>query len=138
MRVKSLLLAAAGAIVASLVPQQAEAYLMFCNGTARTQNVSVAYQDGDHWTSEGWWVITSGDCKQPIGGDLRYRTYYYRIKSEGVSRKQGANYYFCTKTQPYTITGSHSKAHCANRNYFRRGFKKLDVGEAVDFTVNIE
>ncbi|MGB0697089.1 MAG: DUF1036 domain-containing protein [Rhodospirillaceae bacterium] len=115
----------------------AHAWLRFCNDTGRTQNVAVGYQEGDDWVSEGWWVLSSGECKKVLSGDLRYRNYYYRIKSGGVSRKQDASYYFCTETQPFTIVGSHSKGHCSSRGHYRRAFKKMYVGEARDFTIDI-
>jgi uncharacterized membrane protein len=127
----------AGVLAVGAGTPDAKAGLRFCNESGRTQNVAVGYQHGDDWASEGWWVLRPGECKVAIGGDLKWRTYYYRIKSGGVSRKEGANYYFCTKTQPFTIIGTHNRHHCSSRGYYRRGFKKVNVADALDFTINI-
>lgn len=124
-------------VLAAVWAMPAHAWLRFCNDTGRTQNVAVGYQHGDQWASEGWWVLSPGECKTTIAGDLEWRTYYYRIKSDGVSRKDAADYYFCTKTQPFTIIGAHNEGHCARYGYYHRAFKKVNVGEAFDFTVNI-
>lgn len=120
----------------TMISSPAHAWLRFCNNTRAVQNVSVGFENrNSDWQSEGWWVLDPGECKNALGGDLERRYYYYRIKSGGTARSNDADYKFCTKTEAYTIIGD---KNCEGRGYHSQFFKRVDTGNAKNFTINIE
>jgi len=114
----------AGLLVAATTAAQAE--LIICNNTAYTQGVSIGYNSGDQWVSEGWWNVSPGACSTVVGGDLRQRYYYYRAEIDGGPFR-GEDYYFCTTPSEYTIYGD---GNCAARGYDREAFSQIDTGQS--------
>jgi len=104
----------------------ASAGLEFCNETSATRSVAIAYSENKRWTSEGWWIVKSGECKTVVKGDLKQRYYYYRATARGVTFK-GAGYFFCTDPKPFTIVGDED---CKGRGYDRLNFRKIDTGKS--------
>ncbi|ANP35680.1 hypothetical protein JL2886_00754 [Phaeobacter gallaeciensis] len=108
--------------------------LEICNDAGRSLSVAIGYADGDTWVSKGWWNIDAGDCKTPLGGDLKNRYYYYRANSSGSAFASG-DFTFCTTSQAFTISGD---SECAARGYESTGFRKLDTGKtAKQFTLTL-
>ncbi|MDJ0824786.1 MAG: DUF1036 domain-containing protein [Rhodobacter sp.] len=103
--------------------------LEFCNETAETQSVSVAYEGDDGFVSEGWWNVEPGDCATPLGGALKKRYYYYRTEVQGAPSITGS-YNFCTTPEAYTITGD---SDCEARGYDTEGFAEIDTGPTSKF-----
>lgn len=104
----------------------ASAGLDFCNETSATRSVAIAYSENKRWTSEGWWIVKSGECKTLVKGDLKQRYYYYRATARGATFK-GAGFFFCTDPKPFTIVGDKD---CGGRGYGRANFRKIDTGKS--------
>ena len=64
------------ALLAGLMAQPAMADLKLCNSSASRIGVAIGYQDGDGWTTEGWWNIASQTCETLLKGTLSSRFYY--------------------------------------------------------------
>jgi len=113
----------------------AKAALTFCNKADVMHTFAVAFKVEAGWQVEGWWNIEPGDCKVVVGGDLKNRYYYWRAKAKGRDFT-GEDFYFCTKTEAFTIVGE--QGNCALRNLDSHEFSKLDTGKsAKDFTLNL-
>ncbi len=104
-------------------PASAEG-LRICNETAQVQAISVGYQDGEDWTSEGWWNLEQNQCATVLTGELQKRYYYYRAEVDG-GPFEGGGYGFCTSPQEYTIVGD---TDCEDRGYDREDFAEIDTG----------
>lgn len=104
----------------------ASAGLDFCNETSATRSVAIAYSENKRWTSEGWWIVKSGECKTVVKGELKQRYYYYRATARGVSF-EGAGFFFCTDPKPFTIIGDED---CKGRGHDRLNFRKIDTGKS--------
>ena len=106
------------------MPEPANAALTFCNDTADTRNVAVAYNDQQQLISRGWWVVKPGQCKVLIGGELTQRYYYYHASAPGV-RPPGGDAIFCASLKAFKIVGGEK---CRELGYRRLAFRKLDTG----------
>lgn len=58
------------------MPHRAAADLKLCNSSTSRIGVAIGYQDGDGWTTEGWWTIASQTCETLLKGTLSSRYYY--------------------------------------------------------------
>ena len=125
-----LALAALAAGLALAGPARAE--LTICNNTAKPLSIAIGYKGDTNWVSEGWWNIAVDACQDVVDGDLTNRHYYYRDFNDRIA---GEGYYFCTKTDAFTIKGD---AECAARGYERAEFAHLDTGDSPKtFTLTI-
>lgn len=121
-------------LVVSLLAGAAHAELTICNNASVQHSLSIAYKDGDNWTSHGWWNIDSGECKVVLGGDLKNRYYYYRATASGRTFS-GENYFFCAASSAFDIVGD---SDCAGRGYDEVEYRKLDTGKtAKSFTLTL-
>ncbi|WP_372884645.1 DUF1036 domain-containing protein [Shimia sp.] len=116
-----------------LLALPAEADLKVCNETDAKASVAIGYKADGAWTSEGWWNIPPYDCSVVEGGDLKNRYYYYRVTSKSYNWP-GESYFFCTRSQAFTIVGD---SDCKARGYERSEFRQIDTGEAKSFTLNL-
>lgn len=118
----------------TLVASPVLAGLEICNDSTQSLSVAVGYAEGKAWVSEGWWNIGAGDCKTPLGGDLKNRYYYYRATAQGDPFISG-DYMFCTTSDAFTIKGDEN---CRKRGYDEVGFSKVDTGKtAKNYTLTL-
>lgn len=122
------------ATCAAFTPGIALAGLEICNQTSDQQSVAIGYQQDDQWTSEGWWNIPAGECREPVTGDLKTRYYYLHASAPGRTYN-GEGYTFCTQTGVFTIVGDEN---CGGRGYDTSNFTQIDTGAtATHFTHSI-
>lgn len=125
-----LLAAVAGLLGAS----EAAAEFILCNRTAEPVTAAFAYPEDRQWMSQGWWNLQPGECRSLYPGKLVFKTYYlYAETFDGTSRWDG-DYAFCTVTNPFRIRGDRD---CEARGYETTGFFAAEVGEALDFTLDL-
>ena len=105
----------------------AQAELTICNDSDKTQAISIGYEGGEGWTSEGWWNIDPKDCAVVIGGDLDKQYYYFRAE-QNAGPFVGGGYNFCTTPEVYEIVGD---TDCESRGYDSEDFAEIDVGVGV-------
>lgn len=117
----------------ALAATPAQAELRFCNGMDREALVAIGYNDAGDWTSEGWWRIDPGECKNAVGGDLTKSYYYYRVEAKGITF-QDENYLFCTSIEAFTIVGDED---CEARGYVQDQFNEIELAGRTSFTVDI-
>jgi uncharacterized membrane protein len=126
-----LLFFAAGAL---LCGPQAKASLTVCNKGSQTASVALGRFNGTDWMSEGWWQVAARKCSEVVAGPLDAR-YYYLYASDGVSGTWGGGTLFCTAPSlKFSIAG---RGQCAQRGFDRRGFFRIDTGQAPNWTQSL-
>lgn len=114
-------------------PAQAE--FRFCNNTSFYLFAALGYQKGDSWRSEGWWRLRPGQCRVVLGTPLDQTTYYTYAEAhfahQGDIRTWAGNTPFCTQEGFFAIVG---RENCSRRDYGRRDFDAVEVGNAKSWT----
>ncbi|HET6895088.1 MAG TPA: DUF1036 domain-containing protein [Candidatus Baltobacteraceae bacterium] len=120
-----------------LRPVPASAGLHVCNKVSKTVYVAVGTSDLDGDESRGWWRISPGTCKTPIGDDLDTdgMVFYYlyahasddSLVWSGADRDQAEA--FCTISDAFTIDD------CAQGT--RRSFRRIFTQDYADYTYDL-
>lgn len=115
-------------------PAPAHADFRMCNNTSNRVSVSLAYTDGQNWTTEGWWNLKPSDCDVLLRGTLAAQFYYvYAMDERGGEWKGKA--FMCTSDREFKIDG---RQDCYVRGFDRTGFFEVDTGkDARDWTVQL-
>jgi uncharacterized membrane protein len=128
------MLAATLAAVVTAGAAPALADLRLCNATPSRIGVSIGYQDGDGWSTEGWWNISSQSCETLLRGGWPSRyIYVHAIDYDRGGEWSGTNY-MCTQDRAFWIKDTKD---CQRRGYKRTGFFEVDTGEAKDWTIRL-
>lgn len=98
--------------------------LRICNQSSVSRFLAIGYLRDDQWMSEGWWHLETGQCADPIEGDLTQRFYYYRAEDPN-EQFEGEGYMFCTIDDAFTIVGDEN---CEARGYEEHDFSEIDTG----------
>lgn len=121
------------AFVLAVMPMAAQAGLDVCNDTDLRQSVAIGYEaPGGIWTSEGWWQLAPGECKTVMARAFDRQYFYYRATVQGGGFD--GPFSFCSTSGAFTIEGD---TDCAARGYDSTRFRKVDTGEAADFTLTL-
>jgi len=122
----------AAALIAPL-PALADG-LTVCNDTIARATVALGYLDDGTWTSEGWWGIAPGACREIVAGPLSLSHYYLRPTSAEMSWDLPA-FMFCTDDAAFTIVGDED---CAARGFRRERFDEIEIADGVtEFTYTL-
>ena len=108
--------------------------LEFCNYSSSSYiNVAYGYYKtrGTGWVSDGWYRINKGACSYVISVPLRSRTYYYRATGSNGSVWEG-DAKFCAPSSAFT---DWSMSDCSDSS--KKGFRKINVGSAYDYTLTL-
>jgi uncharacterized membrane protein len=105
--------------------------LTICNESDIRATVAIGYKGDKGWTSEGWWGVEPGDCREVVKGDLPKRYYYWRATTKKGPFPEG-KYRFCTQSDAFTIVGDEN---CGDRGYASELFNEEDIGDALSHTV---
>jgi len=117
-------------VLAAAHPAPAFASFKICNESGEQIAVAIAYKDTDaqNWVSRGWWNLDDGECKTPLGGDLKNK--YYYLRGDGDSHYWGGDYKFCVDNDnKFTLNEADSTC-----DYDYEGFLEIDTGDASSFT----
>src|SRR5947209_15799010 len=122
------------AVAAVALPTSAHADFRLCNNTNARVSVSLAYTDGQHWVSEGWWNLKPSACEILMRGPLAAQYYYiYAMDERGGEWKGKA--FMCTRDREFRIDG---REDCFVRGFDRTGFFEVDTGkDAKNWTVQL-
>jgi len=122
--------AAALFVLAAARPTPALASFKICNSSGEHIAVAIAYHDADagNWVSRGWWNLDDGECKTPIGGDLKDK--YYYVYGDGDSHVWKGEHQFCVDNNN-KFTLNESDTTC---DYDYEGFFEIDTGDAATYT----
>jgi uncharacterized membrane protein len=129
---RSLALLVLGMGMAAAAPAFADFRL--CNMSENRVSVAIAYTDGSHWVSEGWWNLKAGACDNLVRGSLASEYYYvYAMDERGAEWKGKA--FMCTADHEFRIAG---RQDCFVRGFDRTGFFEVDTGrDARNWTVQL-
>ncbi len=133
-------------IVVFALAGPAEAGLRVCNHSGQRVDVAFGYPHGQFgWTSEGWWVIQPGHCKQIMNGDLTNRYYYlYATGSRGgvwQAKPGQSGGFFCVQHDRFVLQNRNFKRgsvlDCAARNLQGKQFFVVDTQGAPNHVHNL-
>lgn len=119
---------------AMLAASGAKAEFEICNASGDDVTVAFGYRDDGVWTSTGWWNIAKGECSIVYSYSLRDRYYYYYAEEVENGGTWGGDYVFCATDEAFTIAGD---ADCKSRGYDAYGFREVDVGESVRYSIDL-
>jgi uncharacterized membrane protein len=130
--------AGAAAMTAGLsIASAAEAGFDICNQTKDEITVAFGYRENGDWTSAGWYNIAPGECATVYDKSLQERYYYYyaeQVNGNIVWEGETANDVFCATDEAFTIVGD---SNCKGRGYQPYKFRIVDVGEEVDYGIDL-
>jgi uncharacterized membrane protein len=112
----------------------ARADFRLCNNTGSRVGISIGYKDGDGWTTEGWWNLSSRSCDTILRGSLVARFYYVYAVDYDRGGEWSGKAYMCTRDKEFSIRGLDD---CLARGYERTGFFEVDTGEQNSWTVQL-
>ncbi len=117
----------------ALTSSPARAEFQVCNQSGEHISVAIAYYDADNdsMVSEGWWNMDSGDCRTPIGGDLKDKLYY--LYAESDEHTWTGSHSFCLNPEHrFTLFDVDNSCDYAWKNFFQ-----VDTGDAESYTHTI-
>lgn len=128
-----------------VLPANAWADLRFCNHTGANTTVAIAYvqKDAPGTTtnghagvkSEGWWILSPGECARVSGIHVGNHWVYYHAHSSQGSWDGTAK--LCVPSRAFTVGAHFRRADeaCGAGNQLT-GFRRIDTG-AQNYTMNL-
>jgi uncharacterized membrane protein len=130
----------------------AQAWFQICNHSTQKVSTAFAYWDMDArrpdifglveptldrgWTSEGWWILNSGECAQVYPHDLSERnsTYYvYAQAFDGGEWGKGTD--FCVVPRSaFTVGNANGK--CGGEGVWK-DFNEVNTGNSRNYTYTL-
>jgi uncharacterized membrane protein len=117
-----------------------------CNHSGQRVDVAFGYLHAQFgWTSEGWWTIQPGRCRQVMNGNLTNRFYYlYATGSEGAiwqARPGQKGGFFCVQQDRFVLQNRNFEKggvlDCASRNLSNKQFFIVNTKGAVNHVHNL-
>ncbi len=129
-------LAAATFLIAAclMTTAPARAGIFVCNDTGAKIDVAVGWQEGDNWSSKGWFTISPRECAYPVAGAMSNRVFYYyaRNADDTLQWKDGAgSAHFCTSTARFYYSYAVDPP-CDGFN-----FRKVDMDQPDQYTLRL-
>lgn len=112
----------------------AAADFRLCNNTGSRVGVAIGFKDGEGWSTEGWWNLSSRTCETLLKGALVSRYYYVYAVDYDRGGEWSGKAYMCTRDREFTIRGIED---CLARGFDRTGFFEVDTGEQLSWTVQL-
>jgi uncharacterized membrane protein len=121
---------AAVVAIAAMRPAPAQAAFTVCNQSGERVSVAIAYHDADAdtWVSRGWWNLDNGECKTPVGGDLKDE-YYYLFGNGDVHTWTGSHDFCVDDDNAFTLNDADTECSYTNHEFF-----EVDTGDDTSFT----
>lgn len=116
------------------VSAPAAADLKLCNASGSRVGVSLGYQDGKGWTTEGWWNIGPQSCETLLKGALPSRFIYVHAVDYDRGGEWAGTNFMCTHERSFAIR---DVKDCQRRGFRRTGFFEVDTGEAKEWTIRL-
>jgi uncharacterized membrane protein len=131
---RAYLYGAFAALTLWLLATPAMADFRLCNNTGSRVGIALGYKDGDGWTTEGWWNLSSRTCETLLKGTLVARFYYLFAIDYDRGGEWSGQAFMCTRDKEFTIRGTED---CLARGFDRTGFFEVDTGEQRSWTVQL-
>lgn len=107
-----------------LASNEARADLTICNQTQQPAGLALAMQNGETWTSTGWWTVEASRCKTLLNGPLSAQSYFLHGVHYNVGGRWEGAEEFCIGRGSFTIEG---RQECEARGYDTAEFFKIDT-----------
>ena len=114
--------------------EPAAADFRLCNNTGSRVGIAIGYKEGETWTTEGWWNLSSRSCETILRGRLSSRFYYIYAVDYDRGGEWSGKAYMCTREKEFTIRGIED---CLARGFDRTGFFEVDTVEQQAWTVQL-
>jgi uncharacterized membrane protein len=121
-------------LVVLAAPGPAAADFRLCNNTGSRVGIAIGYKDGEGWTTEGWWNLSSHKCETLLKGPLVARFYYVYAIDYDRGGEWSGRAFMCTRDKEFTIRGIED---CLARGFERAGFFEVDTQEQRSWTVQL-
>lgn len=112
----------------------ASADFRLCNNTGSRVGIAIGYKDGETWSTEGWWNLSSRSCETILRGPLAARFYYIYAVDYDRGGEWSGKAFMCTRDKEFTIRGTED---CLARGYDRTGFFEVDTVDQRAWTVQL-
>jgi uncharacterized membrane protein len=126
--------AALGCAIVLACATPAAADFRLCNNTGSRVGIAVGYKEGEGWTTEGWWNLSSRSCETLLKGQLVARYYYIYAVDYDHGGEWSGQAFMCTRDKEFTIKGT---GDCLARGFDRTGFFEVDTAEQQSWTVQL-
>ncbi len=106
-----------------------------CNQTLDVVNVAIGSQEGNTFTTRGWWTVGTNQCAHVIKGDLATRFVY--VYAEDVFGRQllsGGNS-MCIGTALFSIDATDQ---CWQRGFKAANFLEVDTRMELNWTLFLD
>lgn len=117
-----------------VVTTEAGADFRLCNNTGSRVGIAIGYKDGETWSTEGWWNLSSRSCETILRGPLAARFYYIYAVDYDRGGEWSGKAFMCTRDKEFTIRGTED---CLARGYDRTGFFEVDTADQRAWTVQL-
>ncbi len=121
-------------LVAALSSSPAKADFRVCNNTASRVGLTLGYNDGQGWVTEGWFNLRPNRCDVILKGELNASFYYVYAVDYDRGGEWGGPSFMCTREREFTIRGSED---CLARGYDRTGFFEINTGQQRSWTIEL-
>jgi uncharacterized membrane protein len=111
-----------------------KAGVFVCNQTGLDLYLAIGWQEGDKWSSRGWWQIKPRECAHPLHGAIENRVFYYYAENAGRSLKWRGGLesaHFCTTNEKFYYSFV-ADPPCKGEN-----FRKVDAGVDEQYTLHL-
>ena len=131
LRIKGLLMLAAGVLAAVLTTGSARAEFTVCNQTLDVVNLAVGQDVDSTFQTDGWWTIGANQCVDVIREELSNRyVYVYATDVFGHAILEGSTG-MCVEKRRFTIRGIDG---CWQRGHILARFLEVDTLEQIRWT----
>jgi uncharacterized membrane protein len=112
----------------------ARADFRLCNNTGSRVGIAIGYKEGEAWTTEGWWNLSSRSCETLLRGLLTSQFYYIYAIDYDRGGEWSGKAFMCTRDKEFTIRGVDD---CLARGFDRTGFFEVDTQQQPSWTVQL-
>ncbi len=127
-------LLAAASLLFFVHPHAARADFRVCNNTASRVGMTLGYNDGQGWVTEGWFNLKANRCDTILKGELNASFYYVYAVDYDRGGEWGGQSFMCTREREFTIRGNEN---CLARGYDRTGFFEINTGQQRSWTIEL-
>jgi uncharacterized membrane protein len=111
--------------------------LKFSNQTNNSIYLAIHYIENSQWKTSGWYEITSGQTST-IRNQITNRYYYYYAHTKNWDKVWSSNDAEAWVHETDAFETTEQEKYSVKNGYKLNGFKKIDVGDKSNFTVELK
>ena len=124
LRRQYLMVVLGGAFLALAATTAARAQFAVCNNSLDVVNVAIGMEDGQQFSTEGWWTIGSNQCSTVIRDELTKRFIYVYAHDVFGQDVLNGTVDMCVDDRRFAIEGTQD---CWTRGYRKAPFLEVDT-----------